>query len=51
MKLILFQHFIKLIQTNEYDKCFDNNNRYINPLVLDEELLKKYNELWGKIKS
>ena len=34
---------IKLPQMNGYVKYFDNNNKCINLLVRDKELLKKYN--------
>ena len=36
---------------NAYGKCFDKNNKYINLLVNDKEILKKYSEIWNKIKS
>ena len=42
-------HFTK--QLTGYTKHFDNNKKYINPLVNDKKLLKKYNEIWDKIKS
>ena len=42
---------IKLPQTNRYTKYFDSNNYYINLLVHDKELLKKYNEIWDKVKD
>ena len=32
-------------------KCFDSNNKCINLLVQDRELLKKYNEIWDKISN
>ena len=32
-------------------KCFDSNNKCINLLVQDIELLKKYNEIWDKISN
>ena len=32
---------IKLLQMNGYVKYFDSNNKYINLLVDDKELLKK----------
>ena len=32
-------------------KCFDSNNKRINLLVQDIELLKKYNEIWDKISN
>ena len=34
-----------------YVKYFDKNNQYIKLLVHDNELLKKHNEIWDKIKS
>ena len=36
---------------NGYVKYFDSNNKYINLLVHDKELLKKYNEIWDKISN
>ena len=36
---------------NGYVKYFDNNNKYIKLLVHDEELLKKHNETWDKVKN
>ena len=43
---------IKLSQLVGYAKHFDNNNnRYTNFLINDKKLLKKYNEIWDKIKS
>ena len=36
---------------NAYAKHFDKNNKYINLLVNDKEILKKYSEIWNKIKS
>ena len=36
---------------NTYAKYFDKNNKYINMLVNDKEILKKYSEIWDKIKS
>ena len=35
---------------NGYSKYFDKNNKYMNHLVNDEEILKKYIEIWNKIK-
>ena len=43
--------YIKLPQMNGYVKCFDNNNKYINFLVHDKEVLNKYNKIWDKIKN
>ena len=42
---------IKLPQSVGYTKHFDNNNKYVNLLVNDEKSLKKYNEIWDKIKT
>ena len=36
---------------NAYVKYFDKNNKCINLLVNDKEMLKKYLEIWDKIKS
>ena len=32
-------------------KYFDSNNKCINLLVYDKELLKKYNEIWDKLSN
>ena len=40
---------IMLSQMNRYFKYFDTNNKYMNFLVHDKELLKKYNIIWDKI--
>ena len=40
---------IKLPQMNGYVKYFDSNNKCMNLLVHDEELLKKYSEILDKI--
>ena len=32
-------------------KYFDKNNQYLNLLIHNKELLKKYNEIWDNIKS
>ena len=42
---------VKLPQMNSYAKYFDKNNKYINLLVNDKEILKKYSEIWNKVKS
>ena len=36
---------------NAYAKYCDKNNKYRNLLVNDKEILKKYLEIWNKIKS
>ena len=43
--------FIKLPQMNAYAKYFDKNSKYMNHLVKDEKILKKYFKIWNKIKS
>ena len=43
--------YIKLHKMNGYVKYFDSNNKYMIFLVHDEELLKKYNEIWDKISN
>ena len=35
---------------NAYVKYFDKNNKHINLLVNDKEMLKKDSEIWNKIK-
>ena len=42
---------IKLPQINGYVKNIDNNNKYVNLLVHDKKLSKKYNEIWSKIRK
>ena len=42
---------IKFPQMNAYTKYFDKNNNYMNHLVKDEKILKKYSKIWNKIKS
>ena len=36
---------------NGYVKYFDNNNKYMNFLVYDKEILKHYKKIWDKIKA
>ena len=36
---------------NTYAKYFDKNSKYMNHLVKDEKILKKYLKIWNKIKS
>ena len=33
---------------NAYSKYSDKNNKYMNLLVNDKEILKKYTEIWEK---
>ena len=42
---------IKFSQINAYVKYFDENSKYRNFLVNDEEILEKYNKIWDKIKN
>ena len=42
---------IKLPQLTGYTKHFNNNSKYADLLVNDKKLVKKYNEVWDKIKS
>ena len=42
---------IRLPQLTGYVKHFNDEDKVINFLVADKKLLKKYNEIWGKIKS
>ena len=46
-----FKRHIKLPQLTGYAKHFHNGDKLINFLVADKELLKKYNEIWNKIKT
>ena len=43
--------FAKLPQMNACAKYFDKNSKYMNLSVNDKELLKKYSEIWNKIKG
>ena len=40
----------KIYQMNGYGKS-SNDSKYMNLLVHDKELLKKYNEIWDKISN
>ena len=42
---------IKLSQLTGYTRHYNNGDKRIKFLVTDKELLKKYNEIWNKIKS
>ena len=42
---------IRLLQLTGYAKHFNDENKVTKFLVADKKLLKKYNDLWGKIKS
>ena len=42
---------VHLMNGYGYVKYFVSNNKCMNLLVHDEELLKKYNEIWGKISN
>ena len=42
---------IRLPQLTGYTKHFNDENKVINFLVADKKILKKYNEIWNKIKS
>ena len=35
---------------NAHAKYFDKNSKYMNHLVKDEKILKKYLKIWSKIK-
>ena len=50
IEVMLFHLCIKHPQTNAYAKYFDKNNKHINLLVNKKEILKKYFEIWNKIK-
>ena len=36
---------------NAYAKYFDQNNKYMNLLVNNKEILEKYFEIWNTIKT
>ena len=40
-----------IMQMNACDKYFDKNNKCMNLLVNDKEILEKFNEIWDKIKN
>ena len=42
---------VKVPQMNTYTKYFHKNNKYMNLLVNDKKILKKYSEISNKIKS
>ena len=42
---------VKLPQLTRYAKHFNSGDKLIHFLIADKELLKKYNEIWAKIKS
>ena len=42
---------IKQPQMNGHVKYFDNNSKFINLLVHDQEMLKNYNEICDKNKN
>ena len=42
---------IKLLQMNTYAKYFDKNSKYINHLIKDKKILKKYLKIWNIIES
>ena len=42
---------IRLPQVTGYAKHFNDVNKIINFLTVDKKLLKKYNEIWDKIKT
>ena len=42
---------IKLSQMNRSAKYFDSKMNYMNVLVHNKELLKKYNAIWNKISN
>ena len=43
--------YIKLSQMNRSAKYFDSETNYMNVLVHNKELLKKYNAIWNKINN
>ena len=46
--------YIKIPQMNAFVKNFDSNNmnsKYMNLLVRDIEILKKYNAVWVKVNN
>ena len=42
---------IILLQTGEYIKYFENGDKNMSFMVKDDNVLDKYNKIWGKIKE
>ena len=42
---------VKFPQMNAYAKYFDQNSKYMNLIVNDKEILKKYTDIRNKVKS
>ena len=42
---------VKIPRLAEYARHFNNDDKLINFLVADKKFLKKYSEIWNKIKS
>ena len=42
---------IMLPQTSAYVKGFDGQIKWIHFLIKDDELLKKYNDIWNKVSN
>ena len=42
---------IMLPQTSAYVKGFDGETKWIHFLIKDDELLKKYNDIWNKVSN
>ena len=40
-----------LPQTSAYVKGFDGETKWIHFLIKDDELLKKYNDIWNKVSN
>ena len=49
--LVLHYYTLKIPRMNAYGKYFDRNSKYMNILVHDRKILKKYNEIWDEIKN
>ena len=48
----LYKKFSQMTEYVKYNNNnnFDNNNKYMNFLVQDKEVLNKYYKIWDKIK-
>ena len=40
-----------LPKTSAYVKLYDGQSKWINFLIKDDDLLKKYNDIWNKVSN
>ena len=50
LKIGIIPLYIILRQINAYVQYFDKNNKCMNILVHDRQIIKKYNKIWNKNK-